>query len=130
MLAYLMLDGPGLPQEQLRLCVFLPTFVTTLAWGLIKWKKWLAIPSLVFAVLGVFIVGADALHPSTRNSMIEDFGISYVFAILLSATFPFLAIAVFYFEAKKKPNQSLQPTPGMRSFRILSRSPAWLTSDR
>ena len=108
MLAYLMLDGPGIPQDQLRLCVFVPTAITALAWGMIRWKKWLAAPALLIAVLGAFFVSADALHSSTRVSMIEDFGVSYVVAIALAAGSPLFAIGALYLEAKKRANQPLQ----------------------
>jgi hypothetical protein len=110
MLAYLILDGPGIPQDQLRVCVFVPTLVITVTWIMIKWKKWLVLPALVIALLGSFIVSMEMLHPITRRSMIEDFGTSYVAAIVLSAAIPFFAIAVFYLKNKKGPNQALETT--------------------
>jgi hypothetical protein len=111
-LAYLMLDGPGVPQDQLKLCVFFPTVAIALAWVLIKWRKWLVIPALVVALLSALVVTAQAFHPITRKEMIDTFGISYVVAIFLSAGFPFLVIAVFYFEERSRANQLPEPMPG------------------
>lgn len=105
MLAYLMNDGPGISQDQLRLCVFIPSVVIALSWVLIRLKKLLVVPALIVAVLGALIVCMEALHPLTRGSMVEEFGTSYVVAIFLSAAFPFLAIVVFYLEAKRMTNQ-------------------------
>jgi len=114
LLAYLMLDGPGTPHDQLKLSVFLPSAAIAIAWVLIKRKKSFVTPAVIVAALSGLVVVSEALHPSQRISMIEEFGTSYVFAIALSACFPFLVIAAFYREEGSRANQSIQPNAGSR----------------
>lgn len=106
-LAFLMLDGPGMPHDQLRVCVFIPAVAILVSWCLIKWKPGLVFIALIVAAIAAILVTVDWLHPATRYSMLEDFGTSYTVAIVLSAGFPFLAIASFYLNAKKKANQAI-----------------------
>ena len=109
-LAMLMLDGPGVPYLQLEISVYLPTAVVASSWFLIRWKRRLVIPALIIALLSAFVVLGQVLDSMARWAMLNDFGWSYVFAIYLSAAFPFLAIAVFYFDQKTRPNKASEPT--------------------
>jgi uncharacterized membrane protein len=112
-LAFLMrmTDGPGIPDRQLQLCIYLPIASIVISWCLIRRKKWLAIPALAIAAIIALIILRDVFDSMTRFAMFEDFGWSYVLAIVLSAVFPFVAVAIFYFQKRNRPNQSPEPTP-------------------
>ena len=111
--AYLIFDGPGDPAVQLQKCVFVSFAAVSTIWMLRRKKQFVVLGSFG-ALLSAVVIAAEVLHPLTRLSMVEDFGMSYVIAIFVSAAFPFVTIAAIHLSQKGEANQPVQTRPTSR----------------
>jgi hypothetical protein len=105
-LAYLVNDGPGFPWLQLQLCVYFPAGASLVGVLLLWRSRKLFIPALLVAVAAAAVVVADVSHPLTRDAMLEDFGASYVAAIVIAALIPFCLITWAFFFLRRKVGRS------------------------
>lgn len=105
------MDGPGFPYLQLQHSIYFPTATILISWLLIRWKRWLVIPAVMIAVILGDNVLSGVTHPITRGAMVEEFGWSYVFAIIISAAVPFFVIALLFLNEKRRSNRGAEPVP-------------------
>jgi hypothetical protein len=88
--------------------------IALLAWVLTKKKKWLAIIPLPLA--GFFALAAthETRDPFVGPAIIRELGYSYVVFCYFFAAIPLVVIVTLIFRSKKAPNQSPEPTSGLR----------------
>lgn len=107
LLAILFDDRPA-EWKLVPLAVYIPAIVIFVSWMLIRWKRSLAVVSLVAAAAAAYVVLSPLQREAEHLAAIKyPYPDSVVWAYRFSAIFPFVMIAAFYFHRKKEPIQSI-----------------------
>jgi hypothetical protein len=104
-------DDTPLEWRQLPPSVYYPAIAIVISWVLIRRNPKWVFTALAFTLVLDFFVVVDLFPTSGLLEILRRiYDNPFDRAVWFSALFPYVMIALFYFEAKKKPNQPPEPT--------------------